>query len=95
MKTIITAAAVLFGANVSSTGICHGLDARNSDLNSAQPHAADVTGVQPSVGGPLEIYDRLSDGKADLFKGDGTQSRPSTGRSDIYSILSANPALQL
>ncbi len=94
MKTIITAAAVLFTANVSATSVYHGLDAGNTDLNSSQPSAVEVTGMQPSVGDRPDIYGRFDDGNADLFKGDGTQSPTSTGRPDIYMNVSGNPDLQ-
>jgi hypothetical protein len=95
MKTTITAvAATLFAASASAADVYHGLDAGNSDLNSAQPFAAEVVGVQPGVGDSIDIYGSLDDGNADLFKGDGTQARPSTGRPDIYMNVRGNTDLQ-
>jgi hypothetical protein len=94
MKIIITAAAMLLAANVTAASVYHGLDAGNTDLNGSQPFAAEVTGVQPGVGDHVDIYGRLDDRNADLFRGDGVQSRPSTGRPDVYRNLSANPDLK-
>jgi hypothetical protein len=95
MKTIIlTAAAALFAANVSAVEIYHGLGSGNTDLSSSgRLSAEDVTGVQPSVGDSIDRYQGLGDGNADLFKGDGRQTRPSTGRPDVYMNVRGNPDL--
>jgi hypothetical protein len=94
MKTIVTAAAAaLFAANVSAVEIYHGLANGNSDL-SPQRLSADVfTGIQPSIGDNVDRYQGFADGNTDLFKGEGSQERPSTGRPDIYMNASENPDL--
>ena len=94
MKTIITAAAVLFAANVSAADIYHGLGEGNSDLSTQRVSASDFVGVQPSIGDSVSRYHGLADGNPDLFKGDGSQSRESTGNPDIYGVASGNPDLQ-
>ena len=94
MKTIITAAAAaLFAANVSAVEIYHGLENGNSDLSTQRVSANDFAGVQPSIGDSVDRYRGFSDGNPDLFKTDGTQERPSTGRPDIYMNVSGNPDL--
>jgi hypothetical protein len=93
-KIVITAAAMLFAANVTAASVYHGLDAGNTDLNSSQPFAAEVTALQPSVGDRIDIYGRLDERNPDRFSGDGIQSRPSTGRPDISMNLSAKPYLK-
>jgi hypothetical protein len=95
MKTIITAAAAtLFAANISASDFYHGLENGNSDLSTQRVSADDFTGVQPSVGDSVSRYHGWDDGNPDLFKGDGSQSRSSTGRPDIYMNVSGNPDLQ-
>jgi hypothetical protein len=94
MKTIVTAAAVLFAANVSAAEIYHGVGEGNSDLPTHRVSAEDFVGVQPSIGDSVERYHGLADGNSDLFKGDGSQSIKSTGRPDIYTNVSGNPDLQ-
>ena len=94
MKAIITAAAAaLFAANVSAVEIYHGLEDGNSDLTTQRVSANDFAGVQPSIGDSVSRYHGLADGNSDLFKADGTQERPSTGRPDIYMDLGSNPDL--
>ena len=94
MKTIITAAAAaLFAANVSAADIYHGLERGNSDLSTQRVSAEDFAGVQPSIGDSVSRYHGWDDGNPDLFKSDGTQERPSTGRPDIYMNVSENPDL--
>ena len=94
MKTIITAAAVLFAANVGAADFYHGLDKGNSDLSTQRVSANDFVGVQPSIGDSVDRYHGLADGNADLFKGDGNQPIESTGRPDIYRNASGNPDLR-
>ena len=94
MKTIVTtAAAALFAANVSAVEIYHGLDEGNSDLTTQRVATNDFAGVQPSVGDSVSRYQGWADGNPDLFKGDGSQERLSTGRPDIYMNVSGNPDL--
>ena len=94
MKTIITtAAAALFAANVGAVEIYHGLEEGNSDLNTHRVSANDFAGVQPSIGDSVSRYQGWADGNPDLFKADGAQERPSTGRPDIYMNVSGNPDL--
>ena len=93
MKTIITAiAATLFATSVSAADIYHGLDAGNADLSS-RLSATDYVGVQPAAGDSVDRYHGLDEGNSDLFKGDGNQSRPSTGRPDIYMNVSGSSDL--
>jgi len=94
MKTIITAAAVLFAVNVSAADFYNGLEEGNSDLSPQPMSASDFAGVQPSVGDSVERYHGLDDGNSDLFKGDGNQPIESTGRPDIYKNLFGNSDLQ-
>ena len=94
MKTIITAAAALFAVNVSAVEIYHGLEEGNSDLSTPRLSASDFAGVQPSIGDSVERYHGLAGGNPDLFKGDGSQSRTSTGTPNIYGVVSGNPDLQ-
>ena len=94
MKTIITAAAILFAANVSAADIYRGFGEGNTDLSTPRLSAEDFVGVQPSVGDSVDRYHGLADGNADLFKGDGDQSIESTGRPDIYGNVSGNPDLR-
>jgi len=94
MKTIITAAAVLFAANVSAADIYHGLGEGNSDFSTARVSAEDFVGVQPSIGDNVSRYQGWDEGNPDLFKADGSQSRTSTGQPDIYMNVSGNPDLQ-
>lgn len=94
MKTIITAAAVLFAANLNAADIYHGLGEGNSDLSTARVSAEDFAGVQPSIGDSVSRYQGWAEGNPDLFKADGSQERPSTGRPDIYMNVSDNPDLQ-
>ena len=94
MKTIITAAAALFAANVSAADVYHGLERGNTDLSGQRLSAEDFTGVQPSIGDSVDRYHGLADGNSDLFKGDGSQSTKSAGRPDIYMNVSGNPDLQ-
>ena len=42
----------------------------------------------------IEIYEGFADGNPDLFKGDGSVERESTGRPDIYVGLGGNPDLE-
>ena len=95
MKTIVAAAAAaLFAANVSAVEIYHGLEAGNSDLSTQQVATNDYAGVQPSIGDSVSRYHGWAEGNPDLFKGDGSQESPSTGRPDIYMNVSGNPDLQ-
>jgi len=94
MKTIITAAAVLFAVNVSAADIYRGLGEGNSDLSTHHVSAEDFVGVQPSVGDSVSRYQGWDEGNPDLFKAEGSQSRSSTGRPDIYMNVSGNPDLQ-
>ena len=94
MKTIITAAAVLFAANVSAVDIYHGLDEGNSDLSTQRVSAQDFAGVQPSIGDSVERYHGRADGNPDLFKTDRSVRSASTGNLDIYGVASGNPDLQ-
>jgi hypothetical protein len=94
MKTIITAAAAaLFAANVSAVEIYHGLEEGNTDLSTPRVSAEGFAGVQPSIGDSVDRYQGFADGNTDLFKGDGSQERPSTGRPDIYMNAAENPDL--
>lgn len=93
MKTITTLAAVLFAANVSAIDIYYDLGEGNSDLSTARVSAEDFVGVQPSVGDSVSRYHGWAEGNPDLFKGDGSQSRTSTGAPDIYMNLDGNPDL--
>ena len=56
--------------------------------------AQDFAGVQPSVGDSVDRYHGWDEGNHDLFRGDGSQSRASTGRPDIYMNVSGNQDLQ-
>jgi len=94
MKTIITAAAVLFAANVSAADIYRALGEGNSDLSTQRVSASDFAGVQPSIGDSTERYHGWDEGNSDLFKGDGSQPIESTGRPDIYGNVSGNPDLR-
>jgi hypothetical protein len=94
MKTIITAAAAaFFAANVGAIEIYGPLAEGNRDLSTTHVSAEDFAGVQPSIGDSVSVYHGLAEGNGDLFKGDGVQSRASTGRPDIYMNLRANPDL--
>jgi hypothetical protein len=93
MKTIVTAAAVLFAANVSAADIYRDLGAGNSDLSTQRLSAEDFAGVQPSVGDSVERYHGWADGHPDLFKTDPGGTTTSTGRPDIYMGLGASPDL--
>jgi hypothetical protein len=94
MKTIITAAAAaLFAANVSAVEIYNGLEEGNTDLATPRVSAEDFAGVQPSIGDSVSRYQGWAEGNPDLFKTDGSQERPSTGRPDIYTNVSENPDL--
>ena len=93
MKTIITAAAALFAANVSAVDIYQGWGEGNSDLTTQRVSAEDFVGVQPSIGDSVERYRGFGDGNPDLFKRDGSQERASTGQPDIYMNVSGNPDL--
>jgi hypothetical protein len=94
MKSIIAAAAAtLFAASVSAADIYHGLEKGNTDLSAPRVSAEDFVGTQPSVGDSVDRYHGLAEGNTDLFRGDGTQDRPSTGRPDIYMNASQNPDL--
>ena len=94
MKTIITAAAILFAANVSAADIYYGLGDGNDDLSVQRLSAEDFAGAQPSVGDSVSRYQGWDEGNPDLFKAAGSQERASTGRSDIYQDFSGNPDLQ-
>ncbi len=94
MKTIITAAAALFAANVSATDIYYGLDEGNSDLSTIHLSAEDFVGVQPSIGDSVERYHGWADGNPDLFKADRGATTDSTDDPDIYNALGDNPDLQ-
>ena len=93
MKTIMTAAAVLFAANVSATDYYYGMGEGNQELHTQRMSASDFVDVQPGIGDSFDPYHGLADGNVDLFKGDGTQSIESTGRPDIYGNVSRNPDL--
>ena len=94
MKTIITAAAAaLFAANVSAVEIYQGFADGNSDVSTQRVSADYFLGVQPSVGDSVSRYHGWAEGNPDLFKGDGSQERLSTGRPDIYMNVSGNPDL--
>ena len=56
MKTIITAAAALFAANVGAADVYHGLERGNTDLSGQRLSAEDFTGVQPSIGDSVDRY---------------------------------------
>jgi hypothetical protein len=92
MKTIITAAAILFAANVSAADIYHGLGEGNSDLSTQRVSANDFVGVQPSIGDGVDRYQGWADGNPDLFKATGTTN--TTDDPDIYTSISGNPDLQ-
>lgn len=94
MKTIITAAAALFAANISASDFYHGLEEGNSDLYTAPVSAADFTGVQPSIGDSADRYHGLADGNSDLFKTDRGSRTESTEDPDIYRGLGGNPDLR-
>jgi hypothetical protein len=94
MKTIITAAAVLFAAHVSAADIYHGLGEGNSDLSTQRVSAADFVGVQPSVGDSVDRYHGWAEGNPDLFKANRSGTTNSTGNPDIYMGLGGNPDLQ-
>ena len=96
MKTVITtAAAALFAANVGAVEIYDVLGEGNPDLSTQRVSAEDFAGVQPSVGDDFSVYHGLAEGNADLFKGDGVQTRPSTGQPDIYHGVNGNPDLSI
>ena len=95
MKTIITAAAAtLFAVNVGAADSYSSLVSGNPDSSTQRMTSAEnFTGVQPSIGDGVSRYHGWDDGNTDLFKGDGNQERPSTGRPDIYMNVSENPDL--
>jgi hypothetical protein len=69
MKTLIAAVATgLFAAQVGAYDVYHGLEQGNSDLSSQKVSAADLLGVQPSIGDSTDRYQGLADGNPDLFK---------------------------
>ena len=96
MKTsIMTATAALFAANVGAVEIYDVLGKGNPDLSTQRVSAEDFAGVQPSVGDDVSVYHGLAQGNGDLFKGDGVQTRPSTGQPDIYHGVNGNPDLSI
>jgi len=94
MKTITTAAAAIFAANVGAVEIYHGLEEGNSDLTTHHVSANNVAGVQPSIGDSVSRYQGWAEGNPDLFKAD--RSGPNGAGSDpnIYMDFSGNPDLQ-
>ncbi len=94
MKTIITAAAALFAANVSAADIYHGLGEGNSDLSTQRLSAEDFVGVQPSVGDSVSRYHGWAEGNPDLFKANRSGPNGATRDPDIYKGLSGNPDLE-
>lgn len=92
MKTIITAAAALFAANIGAADVYHGLEVGNSDLSTGLVSAEDFVGVQPSIGDSVDRYHGWANGNPDLFKATGTTN--STDDPDIYDALGDNPDLQ-
>ena len=94
MKTIITAAAILFAANVSAADIYHGLGEGNSDLSTQRVSANDFAGVQPSIGDSVSRYQGWAEGNPDLFKADRSGPSGAGSDPDIYMGLAGNPDLQ-
>ena len=95
MKIIITAAAaILFAAGVHADDVYHGLAQGNSDLFDRHQPVDSMAAVQPSVGDSFDRCQGLGDGNTDLFRGDGSLERESTGRPDIYMNVSGNPDLR-
>ena len=96
MKTIIiTAAAALFAANVGAADSYSNLVSGNPDSSTQRMTSTeDFAGVQPSIGDSVDRYQGFADGNTDLFKGDGSQERMSTGRPDIFVNISGHPDLQ-
>ena len=94
MKTTLIAATALFAANVSAADIYHGLGDGNPDLSMRYMSTSEFVGSQPSVGDSVSRYHGWDAGNPDLFKGDGSQSRTSTGAPDIYMNVSGNPDLK-
>ena len=93
MKTIVTAAAVLFAANVSAADIYGPLGEGNPELATQRLSAEEFAGVQPSVGDSVERYHGWAEGHPDLFKTDPGGTATSTGRPDIYKSFGASPDL--
>jgi hypothetical protein len=94
MKTIITAAAVLFAANVSAADIYRDLGVGNSDLSTQRFSAEDFAGVQPSIGDSVSRYQGWAEGNPDLFKADRSGPSGAGSDPDIYMGLGGNPDLQ-
>jgi hypothetical protein len=94
MKTIITAAAALFAANVSAVDIYQGWGEGNSDLTTQRVSAEDFVGVQPSIGDSVSRYHGWAEGNPDLFKADRSGPSGAGSDPDIYMSLSGNPDLQ-
>jgi hypothetical protein len=94
MKTIITAAAVLFAANASGADIYQNLGEGNSDLPTQRVSAEDFAGVQPSIGDSVSRYQGWADGNPDLFKADRSGPTSAGSEPDIYQSFSGNPDLQ-
>jgi hypothetical protein len=69
------------------------LEKGNSDLTTERVSAEDFTAVQPSIGDSGSRYQGWAEGNPDLFRADGSQERPSSGRPDIYVHVSENPDL--
>ena len=94
MKTIVTAAAVLFAANVSAADIYRDLGAGNSDLSNQSLSAEDFAGAQPSVGDSVNRYQGFADGNPDLFMADRGGPSDSGDDPNIYRGISGNPDLE-
>ena len=95
MKIIIPAvAAVLFTAGVHAGDVYHGLAQGNPDLIDRHQPVDVMAATQPSVGDSFDRYQGIGDGNTDLFKGDGSLDRESTGRPDIYTNGAGNPDLR-
>jgi len=95
MKTIITAAAALFAANVSAADIYYGLGEGNTDLSTQRLSAEDFAGVRPSIGDSVSRYHGWAKGNPDLFKANRSAPNGATRDPDIYKGLSGNPDLEL
>ena len=83
-RLILGATAVIFATSAGASGIYNGFAAGNPDLFSDSVAKDDMTAVQPTIGGGVDIYRGFS-GNPDLFtSSEGEGIGPYSAHPEIY-----------
>lgn len=94
MKTAITAAAILFAANLSAAEIYKELGYGNPDLSRANMTANEVVGTQPSVGDRVDRYQGFGAGNTDVVPQTTFSSADAAASSSARPEIYVGPGLK-